>query len=92
MNLMDVALSQALFSSGYAYEANPAAQFVIQHWGFLGMSVYKVSVVVLVIGVVAIIARLRISTARRVMRCGSLMVGSVVAYSAALLAAFGLGW
>ena len=88
INLMDVVMTFLLLNSGSFYESNPIADFVLQRWGIVGMTLFKLSVVGVVLTIANLVAIWRLETSRNLLRFGSLLVGSVVAYSVFLLMRF----
>ena len=88
VNLMDIVMTYVLLHTGFFYESNPIAAFVMDGWGFMGMTVFKLSVVSSVLMIANIIAFSRITTARSLLYVGSTMVAGVVGYSVMLLMDF----
>ncbi len=70
---------------GDAHEANPLAAAVLQGCGWWGLIVFKVTLVVLVVGISRHIFRPRPRTAGLLLGLGCLMAGGVVAYSVTLV-------
>lgn len=67
-----------------AYEANPVASWCLARFGWLGLACFKLAMVGLVLGLVAVICRSRPRAAGRVLQLGCACQALVVAYSAAL--------
>ena len=88
INLMDVVMTFLLLNHGSFYESNPIADFVLQRWGIVGMTLFKLSVVGVVLAIANLVAIWRLETSRNLLRFGSLLVGSVVAYSVFLMMRF----
>ena len=88
INLMDVVMTFLLLNNGSFYESNPIADFVLQRWGIVGMTLFKLSVVGVVLAIANLVAIWRLETSRNLLRFGSLLVGSVVAYSVFLMMRF----
>jgi hypothetical protein len=86
LSLADLALTCWLLGrgNGHAYEANPIARWWLARYGWPGLAAFKVAAVLVVLGLVAIIARSRPTAARGVLRLGCVALTGVVLYSAAL--------
>ncbi|HYT94516.1 MAG TPA: DUF5658 family protein [Gemmataceae bacterium] len=86
LSAADLALTCYLLgqSNGQFYEANWLAGSVLTRFGFAGLAVFKVLMVVFVSTLVGIIAARRPSAARRVASFACLAVGIVVVYSVTL--------
>ena len=66
-------------------ESNPIAQYFISGWGTLGLVWFKIAMVTIIVLIAQIIATKRLLLAQCVLNGSTLLVGSVVAYSAFLL-------
>jgi len=66
-------------------EANPLAAWVLEHYGWLGLGLYKAFLVGLVLTLCLVIARRRPGTGRLVCAVGCNSLAVVVCYSLALL-------
>ena len=85
VNLMDIVMTSLLLNTGQFTESNPIANFVLDHWGFAGMTAFKLIVVAMVMLIANVIAIRRIRTSRRLLHFGTIAVGGVVAYSGVLM-------
>lgn len=85
VNLMDIVMTSLLLNTGQFIETNPIANFVLAEWGFAGVTVFKLSVVAMVMLIANIIAVSRIRTSRMLLHFGTLIVGGVVTYSCVLM-------
>ena len=88
INLMDVVMTFLLLNSGSFYESNPLADFILQRWGMLGMTLFKLAVVGIVLLIANLVALWQIETSRNLLHFGSFLVGTVVAYSVYLMLMF----
>lgn len=88
INLMDVVMTFLLLNSGSFYESNPLADFILQRWGMLGMTLFKLAVVGVVLLIANLVALWRVETSRNLLHFGSFLVGTVVAYSVYLMVMF----
>ena len=84
VGVLDIVMTNLLLRHG-AVEANPVARFFLHHWGFRGMIAFKMVTITFVILVAQIVAQHKMSSARRILYCGTAIVGFVVCYSAFLL-------
>ena len=91
VNLMDIVMTSLLLNTGQFFETNPIANYVLNEWGFAGVTAFKLIVVALVMLIANIIAIKRIRTSRRLLHFGTAIVGSVVAYSSVLMMMH-MGW
>lgn len=89
LNCLDAAITYIILMyprfeehQSYAVEANHFAQFFLERWGFTGMFAFKLASAVLVCAIAYVIARTNLSTARRTLNAGSLILLTVVLYSA----------
>ena len=78
---MDIFWTKKLLEQPRAIEANPIANFVIGNWGFMGMVIFKLTIVAVVCIIAQIVAVKRIKTARALLIFGTVLVGGVVIYS-----------
>lgn len=88
INLMDVVMTFLLLNSGTFYESNPIADYFLQGWGILGMTLFKLTIVGVVLLIVNLVALWRVETSRNLLHFGSFLVGTVVAYSVYLMVMF----
>ena len=88
VNVMDVIMTHLLLRTGAFYESNPLANYILNGWGMLGMTAFKLALVAMVLLIVNIVAIWQVNTSRNVLNFGSLIVGGVVAYSTYLMLAF----
>jgi hypothetical protein len=88
VNLMDIVMTHTLLSTGAFYESNPIAQFIINGWGTVGMTVFKLIIVAGVLLIANLVAIWRIRTSRNLLNFGTFMVGGVVTYSVYLMVTF----
>ena len=70
---------------GHISEANPVARYILYHWGFDGLVIFKASMVLLVAVICQIIAVQRIDLARRVLVFATIAVLGVVMYSVQMI-------
>src|SRR5262249_53364438 len=81
LSLADYGLTWHLLgrTGGAAYEANPVANWWLQHFGWPGLALFKLTTVLLVSGLGVLIYRYRPSTARRLLTfaCGLLPAGGL---------------
>lgn len=85
VNLMDIVMTHTLLSTGAFYESNPIAQWIIDGWGTMGMTAFKLIVVAGVMLIANLVAVYRVKTSRNLLNFGTFMVGAVVTYSVYLL-------
>ena len=69
-------------------EWNPVANAILQGGGFAGMLLFKLTLILFVLGICQWIARSRLDVAKRVIRFGLAAVSTIVIYSATLLMKF----
>ena len=81
VSVMDVVLTFCLLNTGSFYESNPIANQILQHWGFLGMTLYKLLIVSSVMMIANIISIWRVNTSRFLLAFGTVATAMVVAYS-----------
>lgn len=70
---------------GRFIESNPVANWVLQHWGFMGMAAFKLAIAGFVIGIALVIEPRRPRTARGLLLGATLVVGIVVVHTVRLL-------
>jgi hypothetical protein len=89
LSLADLALTWWLLghSGGEVYEANPVARWWLARHGWAGLACFKAFVVLVVVGLVAVIARSRPRAAGRLLGLGCAGLAVVVSYSAVLCGA-----
>jgi len=80
VNVLDIFMTYVLLRFG-AIEANPAANFALQHFGFNGMVFFKLGITAGVCVLAQIIATQSMAKAKGVLWLGSLIVAVVVTYS-----------
>jgi len=68
-----------------AVESNPVARYFYVNWGFNGMIYFKMGMVAFVCVLAQIVAQYKMTTARFLLKFGTLVVGGVVIYSLVLL-------
>lgn len=85
VNLLDILFTTILINSGSFYESNPIANMVLQSWGFEGMALFKLIIILFVMLIANVIANRKLGVSRAVLRLGTLIVGSVVVYSGFLM-------
>jgi len=85
VNVLDVFMTYMLMRFG-AIEANPIANFFFKRWNFDGMIFFKMGMVAVVAVLAQIVARRDLKKARFLLYVGTLIVGTVVVYSAILFA------
>ncbi len=85
VNVLDILLTVILLYGGEHREANPIAEFFLNHWGLKGMVFYKLSTVAFVCVIAQVVARQRLIVGRRLLIAATLIVAAVVAYSLILL-------
>ena len=81
VNVMDVVMTFLLLSTGTCYESNPLADYFLQGWGMLGMTLFKLVIVGVVLLLANLVALWRVESSRNLLHFGSFLVGAVVAYS-----------
>lgn len=82
LSLTDLALTHQLVGHNPDHEANPIASYIITHYSFEGLIIYKLLIMMMVISaILATWERQRKSLAQKVAFFGCLIMGSVVAYS-----------
>ena len=85
INCLDIFLTYLLLATTKgAVEANPIADYFMQHWGFRGAIAFKLAVVAFVTVIAQIVAIKKLNTARFLLIGGTVLVGCVVVYSIAL--------
>ena len=84
IGVLDIVMTNVLLRHG-AVEANPVAGFFLRNWGFRGMIAFKMATITFVIVLAQIVAQYKMSNARRLLHCGTAIVGFVVCYSVFLL-------
>jgi hypothetical protein len=72
--------------SGGVYEANPLARRVVEGAGWLGLTGFKVLMVLFALSLIGIVARYRPWLARSVLQGGCALMGVLVLYSGVLVA------
>jgi hypothetical protein len=85
VNVLDIVFTNILLRM-HAMEANPIANHILIYWGFPGMITFKLFLVACVCLITQWIALHHLRRARQTLYLGTVIVGSVVAYSAFLLA------
>lgn len=87
LSLADFGLTWHLLgrTGGAAYEANPVADWWLQHFGWPGLALFKLTTVLLVSGLGVLIYRYRPSTARRLLSFACALLAAVVLYSGYLV-------
>ena len=89
LSLVDLVLTWHLLShgDGQVYEGNPLARWWLAHYGWQGLTLFKVALALLVVGLTLVIAQKRPRAAGRVLvlSCGILL--AVVLYSGLLTVA-----
>lgn len=85
VGVLDIFMTYMLLRLG-AVEANPFARFFLVRWGFNGLIAFKMTTIALVTVLAQIIAQFKMSTAKKLLGYGTLVVGIVVVYSVFLLA------
>jgi hypothetical protein len=87
LSLADYGLTWYLLgrTGGAAYEANPVANWWLQHFGWPGLALFKLTTVLLVSGLGVLIYRYRPSTARRLLTFACGLLAAVVLYSGYLV-------
>jgi hypothetical protein len=88
VNVMDIVMTHLLLSTGAFYESNPIAKTIIDGWGTMGMTAFKLIVVAGVLLIANLVAVSRVKTSRNLLNFGTFMVGAVVTYSIYLLVTF----
>ena len=88
VNLMDIVMTHLLLNTGAFYESNPLANWIIDGWGTIGMTAFKLIVVAGVLFIANLVAVFRIKTSRNLLNFGTFMVGAVVTYSVYLMVTF----
>lgn len=87
-NLLDIAMTFLLLQTGAFYESNPIANYVMNGWGFIGMVVFKLTMVAFVMMLANIIATKSTRSAKFLLWVGTAIVMGVVFYSTYLLFSF----
>lgn len=93
LNCLDAALTYILLMyprldhESQAIETNQMAQFFLDRWGLAGMFAFKLASAMTVCTIAFVIAQRDVRTARRTLAIGTLILATVVIYSAHL--AFG---
>lgn len=87
VNLADFVATAWLTHSGGFREANRLAVWVLRHWGWQGLLVYKFGLVTVVCLLAQVIARHRPETARRLLMGATLLFALVLTAALALAAA-----
>ena len=85
VNVLDIVFTNILLRMHHM-ESNPIANYILIHWGFRGMIVFKLFLVACVCLITQLIAVHHIRRARQTLYFGTVIVSTVVAYSAFLLA------
>ena len=70
---------------GTFIESNPVAQWVLSRWGMQGMATFKLLMTMIVVIIAEVVGRSRPRLAQGLLWGGTLVVGSVVAYTVRLL-------
>ena len=86
VNLADFVITAWLLQTGRFREANGLAVWVLRHWGWQGLLVYKFGLVTAICLLAQVIARHRLETARRLLS-GATLLFALVLTTALLLAA-----
>ncbi len=84
-NVLDIFMTYLLLVGERHFEANPIARYFLEGWGLKGLAGYKLAMVSFVCVIAQVVARVNVTTARRLLIGLTLVVGAVVAYSLALL-------
>jgi hypothetical protein len=93
LNCLDAALTYILLMyprldhETQAFETNHMARFFLDRWGIAGMFAFKLASAMTVCTIAFVIAQRNVTTARRTLAFGTLILATVVIYSAHL--AFG---
>lgn len=87
LSLADLILTKTLLiqSGGDVYEANPLANMIIMQWGWGALTVFKLSLVGLVSGIVLYVGYFRPLTAKRLLHFALTLMTALVSYSLCLL-------
>ena len=85
LNMLDVLLTFLLLRTESFYESNPVAEEILQRFGFAGMIVYKLTIMLGVLLIVNVIAIWKMNTSRRLLQVGSALMTCVVVYSSWLI-------
>lgn len=86
VNVLDVFLTVGLvYYLNTHGEGNPLAKYFLDRWGFQGLVYYKMALVAFVCVITQVIARRRLTVARRLLYGLIAIVGIVDLYSATLL-------
>lgn len=85
MTYLALSYSAAGRTSRLIGEGNPIARWFLHRWGPRGMVYLKFSVVLFVVLLTQYIAQRKMSSARRLLNFGTVVVGCVVIYSLILL-------
>lgn len=91
VNLMDIVMTSLLLNTGQFIESNPIANYVLDQWGFAGVTAFKLIVVAGVMLIANVIAIRRVRTSRRLLYFGTAAVSCVVTYSCVLMTMHLLG-
>jgi hypothetical protein len=83
LSVADLCLTWHLLShaDGQVYEGNPLARWCLVHYGWEGLTLFKLSLALLVVGVTLVIARQRPRTAGNVLVLSCSILAAVVLYS-----------
>jgi hypothetical protein len=86
LSVADLTLTWWLLTraGGSVYESNPLAAWWLANAGWLGLAAFKVGLVLLVLGLVAILGRLRPQVGSSVLGFGCVILALVVCYSGVL--------
>ena len=84
VGVLDIVMTNLLLRNG-AVEANPIARFFLHRWGFHGMIFFKMATIAFVTVLAQIVAQHKMSSAKKILHYGTVIVGIVVCYSAVLL-------
>jgi hypothetical protein len=87
LSLADLILTWQLLqlSGGRIYESNPIANIFLTNFGWLGLVIFKLEIVVLVEFLAVLISRYRPAIGGRILAFGCLTLTAVVLYSSSLL-------
>jgi hypothetical protein len=87
LGLVDLGLTCYLLrtSSGHIYESNPLAQWWLARGGWAGLAAFKLVLLALATGAIALVARCRPAVAARVLTFSCLATFAVIVYSCSLL-------
>jgi hypothetical protein len=86
LSLTDLVLTWHLLShgDGQVYEGNPLARWWLAHYGWLGLTLFKLSLALFVVGLTLVIARQRPRAAGKVLVLSCVILATVVLYSGLL--------